>query len=75
MLKINLFVTFTKRTEFSGLFGLVFFVRRNTEDIENQIVEPLWSNYKPVVLRMKSSYHICSNCDGFCLKKKEEEFY
>ena len=81
MLKIDIFVTSTKRAKcFRSCFPLIFttrkqkcfrssfpliFTTRNAVGLESENVEDLWINYNPLVLRVKSPTHVCSNWDGF----------
>ena len=59
MLKINIFVTSTKKVKFFSSFSPIF-LRQEMEDMESQGGEHLWNNYNPLVLRGKVSSHTCS---------------
>ena len=65
MLKISKFVASTKRVKFLRSSDSYIFTTSNAEDFESENVEDLWSNYNPLLLRVKSPSHICNNWDEF----------
>ena len=58
-----------KAKMFQVIFSPYFYDKKCCR-LESENVENLWINYNPLVLRVKSPTHVCSNWDGF-LKKPE----
>ena len=64
---MNICVTSSKSKIFEFIWSHIF-TTRNAENMGNQNVDHLWSNYNLLVLRVRSSSRVCFYCDGLALR-------
>ena len=73
MLKTNISVTSKKRFKFFSSF-VPTFLRLKMLKIWKAKMRSIFGVINPLVLRVKSSCHVCSNCDGFFKKNWKNSF-